>query len=205
MNTDKQILESSTDAVPPFKVVNNTPDKPQKIIEQIDNVITQSTTPASGETNTELPYTTTMKSSLVSSEVNGNPPGNRQPVTPNNVESPQQQNKPNVIQSNVDNRIDTTGTLNQVQQMLGGLLYKFNYTVGYHGHNEEGDRAGNKKGEYYNIGRDGNKHTVTYKANEFGYQPFIKTEKVRPEETPREETEKEAGLKGYEFKWFYAK
>uniref|UniRef100_A0A6E8VNK7 Uncharacterized protein n=1 Tax=Anopheles coluzzii TaxID=1518534 RepID=A0A6E8VNK7_ANOCL len=94
-------------------------------------------------------------------------------------------------------------TANMIQHILNGLLYRFNYTAGYHGHHEQGDRQGNKEGGYYAIGRDGIRRGVSYKANEFGYQPHIKFEKVSPEETPREETEKQAGLKGFDFKWFY--
>uniref|UniRef100_A0A182Q2B6 Uncharacterized protein n=1 Tax=Anopheles farauti TaxID=69004 RepID=A0A182Q2B6_9DIPT len=94
-------------------------------------------------------------------------------------------------------------TANMIQHILNGLLYRFNYTAGYHGHHEQGDRQGNKEGGYYSIGRDGIRRGVTYKANEFGYQPHVKFEKVSPEETPREETEKQAGLKGFDFKWFY--
>ncbi|XP_059614476.1 uncharacterized protein LOC132260413 [Phlebotomus argentipes] len=90
-----------------------------------------------------------------------------------------------------------------MEQMLQGLLYLFNYTAGYHGHNEQGDREGNKEGEYYFVDRDGYRRSTEYRANQFGYQPKFKLEKVPEEETPREETEKEAGLKGYEFKWFY--
>uniref|UniRef100_A0A182J9L7 Uncharacterized protein n=1 Tax=Anopheles atroparvus TaxID=41427 RepID=A0A182J9L7_ANOAO len=94
-------------------------------------------------------------------------------------------------------------TANMIQHILNGLLYRFNYTVGYHGHHEQGDRQGNKEGGYYSIGRDGIRRGVSYKANEFGFQPHIKFEKVSPEETPREDTEKQAGLKGFDFKWFY--
>lgn len=94
-------------------------------------------------------------------------------------------------------------TAEQMKKMLGELLYKFNYTTGFHGHNEEGDRAGAKAGSYFFIGRDGLKRTVNYKANEFGYQPSIKVEKVTPEETPEPETEKENKRHDYEFKWFF--
>ncbi|XP_055691033.1 uncharacterized protein LOC129794279 [Lutzomyia longipalpis] len=90
-----------------------------------------------------------------------------------------------------------------MEQMLQGLLYLFNYTAGYHGHNEKGDREGNKEGGYYVVGRDGLRRSTEYRADAFGYQPKFKLERVPEEETPREETEKKAGLKGYEFKWFY--
>ncbi|XP_062549665.1 protein lethal(3)malignant blood neoplasm 1-like [Armigeres subalbatus] len=101
-------------------------------------------------------------------------------------------------------KFDHFNTANMmIQHILNGLLYRFNYTVGYHGHHEQGDRQGNKEGGYYAVGRDGIRRGVTYKANEFGFQPHIKFEKVSPEETPREDTEKQAGLKGFDFKWFW--
>ncbi|EAT36464.1 AAEL011451-PA [Aedes aegypti] len=101
-------------------------------------------------------------------------------------------------------KLDHINTANMmIQHILNGLLYRFNYTVGYHGHHEQGDRQGNKEGGYFAVGRDGIRRGVTYKANEFGFQPHIKFEKVSPEETPREETEKQAGLKGFDFKWFW--
>lgn len=86
--------------------------------------------------------------------------------------------------------------------ILEGLLYKFNYTVGYHGHNEVGDRSGNKDGEYYSVGSDGIRRSVTYKADASGFHPVIKFERVSEQETPLP-SDKEPGLKGYEFKWFY--
>lgn len=84
-----------------------------------------------------------------------------------------------------------------------GMLYKFNYTVGYHGHHETGNRKGDKEGGYFTIGRDGLKRTVIYKANEFGYQPSFKIEKAQPEEIPQPETEKDNRRHDYEFKWFF--
>lgn len=84
----------------------------------------------------------------------------------------------------------------------GGILYKFNYTVGYHGHHEQGDYDGIKDGGYHFVGRDGLRRTIDYLANEFGYQPYLKLEPADDKDVPKEETEKEAGLKGYEFKWF---
>lgn len=84
-----------------------------------------------------------------------------------------------------------------------GLLYKFNYTVGYHGHHETGNKKGDKEGGYFTIGRDGLKRTVTYKANEFGYQPYFKIEQAKPEEIPQPETEKDNKRHDYEFKWFF--
>lgn len=94
---------------------------------------------------------------------------------------------------------------NRVSESQSGLLYKFNYTVGFHGHNEVGDVAGRKEGEYFNVGRDGIRRTVSYTADENGFHPIVKFETASDDEVPREETEKKAGLKGYEFKWFYAR
>lgn len=91
------------------------------------------------------------------------------------------------------------------QSVLTGPLYKFNYTVGYHGHNEQGDRGGNKEGGYYSIGRDGYKRTVEYRADGNGYRPHTILERVQSDLVPQPETEKEKGLQGYEFKWFYLK
>jgi hypothetical protein len=99
---------------------------------------------------------------------------------------------------------NSPSSYDSMKEFINGLLYRYNYDVGYHGHREEGDRRGNKEGEYYSVGRDGVKRVISYKANEFGYQPFSKSETVRNEDIPRLETERDAGLKGYEFKWFYA-
>jgi hypothetical protein len=85
------------------------------------------------------------------------------------------------------------------------LLYRFNYTVGFHGHHEEGYRNGDKIGAYFVNGRDGISTQVKYIANEFGYQPnitFIPLGLDSPD-TPKKDTEKNFGLKGYAFEWFY--
>ena len=85
------------------------------------------------------------------------------------------------------------------------LLYRFNYTVGFHGHHEEGYRNGDKVGGYFVNGRNGISTQVKYIANEFGYQPnitFIPIGLDSPD-TPKQDTEKNYGLKGYAFEWFY--
>jgi hypothetical protein len=85
------------------------------------------------------------------------------------------------------------------------LLYRFNYTVGFHGHHEEGYRNGDKIGGYFVNGRNGISTQVKYTANEFGYQPnitFIPIGLDSPD-TPKADTEKNYGLKGYAFEWFY--
>lgn len=89
---------------------------------------------------------------------------------------------------------------------LMSLLYRFNYTLRYHGHHESGYRNGDKIGDYFFNGRDGFGRQVEYLANEFGYQPNITLVDLGKdhEDTPKKETEKELNtLKGYEFKWFY--
>jgi hypothetical protein len=85
------------------------------------------------------------------------------------------------------------------------LLYRFNYTVGFHGHHEDGYRNGDKVGGYFVNGRNGISTQVKYVANEFGYQPnitFVPLGLDSPD-TPKEDTEKNYGLKGYAFEWFY--
>lgn len=90
-----------------------------------------------------------------------------------------------------------------INEFIGDVLYRFNYTAGYHGHNEEGDSAGNKKGGYFIVGRDNIKRGVIYVADSRGFVPVVKYEKVSPAEAPHEDTEKNAGLRGYEFEWFH--
>ncbi|KAG4077463.1 hypothetical protein HA402_002890 [Bradysia odoriphaga] len=92
---------------------------------------------------------------------------------------------------------------NAINEFIGDVLYRFNYTAGYHGHNEEGDSAGNKRGGYFIVGRDNIRRGVIYVANANGFVPVVKYEKVSPAEAPHEDTEKGAGLRGYEFEWFH--
>lgn len=89
---------------------------------------------------------------------------------------------------------------------LQALLYRFNYTLRFHGHHESGYRSGDKEGGYFFNGRDGFGRDVKYIANEFGYQPNISLVELglNSPDTPKEETEKELNeLRGNEFKWFY--
>lgn len=84
------------------------------------------------------------------------------------------------------------------------LLYKFNYTVGFHGHYEKGYKNGAKVGGYFVNGRDGVSRVVTYVADENGYRPkfkFIRLGLDSPD-TPKEGTEKTFGLKNFEFVWY---
>lgn len=90
-----------------------------------------------------------------------------------------------------------------IDEFIGDVLYRFNYTAGFHGHNEEGDSAGNKRGGYFIVGRDNVRRGVIYVANSNGFVPMVKYEKVSPAEAPHEDTEKNVGLRGYEFEWFH--
>lgn len=84
------------------------------------------------------------------------------------------------------------------------ILYKFKYTVGFHGHYEKGLKDGSKIGGYFVNGRDGISRVVTYVADENGYRPkfkFINLGLDSPD-TPNEKTEKTFGLKDFEFVWY---
>ncbi|CAH0727784.1 unnamed protein product, partial [Brenthis ino] len=87
------------------------------------------------------------------------------------------------------------------------LLYTFNYTVGFHGHHEEGYSSGAKIGYYFVTGRNGIRTRVDYVADENGFRPRITQEvlDILSDEVPKPETERDEkyGLKGYEFKWLY--
>ncbi|XP_038122077.1 protein lethal(3)malignant blood neoplasm 1 [Culex quinquefasciatus] len=225
--------ETSTLYVPPFKIVNkndienvpaNTPkpvtstfttngdqpsknnaeDTPQKLVNGSQK---DSKAPSSKESTNEQKVPAGMQPSggskaPSSSSATSSTGANNSGESPPQSSSPP--SKPNTTSSTTPAKFDHVNTANaMIQHILNGLLYRFNYTVGYHGHHEQGDRKGNKDGGYFSVGRDGIRREVTYKANEFGYQPHIKFEKVSPEETPREETEKKAGLKGFDFKWFW--
>lgn len=84
------------------------------------------------------------------------------------------------------------------------LLYKFHYTVGFHGHWEKGTKSGAKIGGYFVNGRDGVSRVVTYIADENGYRPKFKFVRLGldSDETPKEATEKTFGLKSFEFVWY---
>lgn len=77
-----------------------------------------------------------------------------------------------------------------------GLLYKFNYTLPYHGHSEQGDAAGRKDGEYHVVNENGWKRVVTYTADENGFRPNSKYS-YDASALPRDES-----LNHVEFKWF---
>lgn len=90
---------------------------------------------------------------------------------------------------------------------MSTLLYTFNYTVGFHGHFEEGYTNGVKQGYYFVTGRNGVRTRVDYVADSNGFRPKISQEvlDLLSDDVPKPETEKEEkyGLKGYEFKWLY--
>lgn len=90
---------------------------------------------------------------------------------------------------------------------MSRLLYTFNYTVGFHGHFEEGYANGVKKGYYYVTGRNGVRTRVDYVADKTGFHPKMSQEllDLLSDDVPKPDTEKDAkyGLKGYEFKWLY--
>ncbi|XP_022919243.2 protein lethal(3)malignant blood neoplasm 1 [Onthophagus taurus] len=87
---------------------------------------------------------------------------------------------------------------------ISDLLYKFNYTIGFHGHYEMGWRNGTKVGGYFVNGRDGISRIVTYVADEFGYRPKVRLINLGYDSilTPKEETEKSFGLQSFEFVWY---
>lgn len=119
-------------------------------------------------------------------------PDSRQPAFNEKLNSPQMFNK---NAGNVEH-------YNKMENLMNGLLYRFDYSTDFQGHREEGDRAGNKEGEYYSVGRDNIKRVVSYKANEFGYMPFIRQEPLNPQELQQYD-ERNNRLRGYKFEWFY--
>lgn len=96
----------------------------------------------------------------------------------------------------------TLNNMPLMEQLVNGLLYRFNYTVDFHGHNEQGDRAGNKEGSYNFIGRDGLRRIVDYTANDKGFASKFRIESVPAEKQINVDTEREAALRGYEFVWY---
>lgn len=119
-------------------------------------------------------------------------PQNRQPALNEKLNSPQMFNKNG----------GSVAHYNKMEKLMNGLLYRFNYTTDFQGHREEGDRLGNKDGEYYSVGRDNIRRVVSYKANEFGFMPFIRQEPLNPQELQNYD-ERNNRLRGYKFEWFY--
>lgn len=114
---------------------------------------------------------------------------------PGNPDIPIQDKYPN-MQDGLPNGIE--------EKDITDLLYKFNYTVGFHGHYEKGYKNGAKVGGYFVNGRDGISRVVTYVADENGYRPKVKLINLGLDssDTPKEETEKNFGLKHFEFVWY---
>lgn len=106
---------------------------------------------------------------------------------------PQNLNRPKMFNKNAGN------TYSKAENLMNGILYKFNYDTDFQAHREQGDRLGNKEGEYYSVGPDNIKTVVSYKANEFGFMPFIRRE---PAEN-RYYNERNSKLRNYNFQWFY--
>jgi hypothetical protein len=186
-------LDASTDIPPPFKVVSKdvkptpvppatvqtvTDALPQKIINQNQgNLI-----------------------SRLGSDVAKNNQQQQQNLTPNSRQPAlnEKLNMPQFFNKNAGN----SEHYNKMENLMNGLLYKFNYTTDFQGHHEQGDRQGKKEGEYYSVGRDNIKRVVSYKANEFGFMPIIRQEPLNPQDLQYYD-EKNNKLRGYEFKWFY--
>lgn len=208
----------STDVPPPFKVVTTDEDKvptetttappaenlPQKIVNQKPGNTLQRSGNAGGNGNSNQQQKfnayqlQTNNNNNQLQNVNNNqlrglpvdqtlPLNVRQPALNEKLDSPKFFNK---NAGNVDH-------YNKMENMMNGLLYRFNYTTDFQGHREEGDRAGNKDGEYFSVGRDNIKRVVSYKANQFGFMPFIRQEPISSQD------ERNNRLRGYNFEWFY--
>lgn len=201
---DVKLTAAVADAPPPFKVVGKdevvttieTPTSSQADASplKIVSAILQSPNSAAknnigGNANTQIGSNgnANQKSGDLSS------PGARQPAARNEkLEAPKFFNK------NAGN----AEHYNKIEKLMNGLLYRFNYTTDFQGHREEGDRQGNKDGEYYSVGRDNVKRIVSYKANEFGYMPYIRQEPINSQDLQYYD-ERNNKLRGYNFEWFY--
>jgi hypothetical protein len=203
--------EASTEVPPPFKVVskeeNPTTDVPtttslaealpQKIINQNPGNSNSRFGNNAGTSNNQVGGNNNQPGGNNNQAGGFNnqgltTPNNRQPVLTEKLNSPQFFNK------NGGN----VAHYNKMENLMNGLLYRFNYTTDYQGHREEGDRLGNKDGEYFSVGRDNIKRVVSYKANEFGFMPFIKQEPLSPQELQYYD-EKNNKLRYSKFEWFY--
>lgn len=195
--------EAATEIPPPFKVVSKVDEKvtteiptttslaenlPQKLVNQNQgNSVSQFGSSGGNKNN--------------NNQAGGNnrgpttPPGVRPPVNPN-----EKLNAPQFFNKNGGN----VEHYNKMENLMNGLLYRFNYTTDFQGHREEGDRLGNKDGEYFSVGRDNIKRVVSYKANEFGFMPFIRQEPLSPQEIQNYD-EKNNKLRYSKFEWFYPK
>lgn len=209
-------VKPDADAIKPTAAVNDVPP-PFKVVGK-DEVVTTIDTPTSSQAdalplkivsaNLQSPISNAGNSggdggnanSRFGSNGNANQkssdpssPGGRQPAARNEkLEAPKFFNK---NAGNVEH-------YNKIEKLMNGLLYRFNYTTDFQGHREEGDRQGNKDGEYYSVGRDNVKRIVSYKANEFGYMPYIRQEPISSQDLQYYD-ERNNKLRGYNFEWFY--
>lgn len=142
----------------------------------------------------------------VTSNLAGSPQG-AQPYKPQLISAQMQ-----IVDKNTDIHHKRPGEKEGLPEGLSkgdmtNLLYTFNYTVGFHGHFEEGYTNGAKQGYYFVTGRNGVRTRIDYVADEHGFRPKITQEvlDLLSEDVPKPETEKDPkyGLKGYEFKWLY--
>lgn len=183
--------DATTEAPPPFKVVSkddqtttelptSTQILPLKIVDQNPGNSISRFGSDGENSNNRAPLN------------NQQSPDNRQPAMNEKLNSPQFFNKQG---GNAEH-------YNKMESLMNGLLYRFNYTTDFQGHHEEGDRLGNKDGEYFSVGRDNIKRVVSYKANEFGYQPMIRQEPLNPQDIQYYD-ERNNRLRGYNFEWFY--
>lgn len=206
-STVESSLQSGTTKVPPpFKVVSKdaittispkvnqvTETLPQKLVQQNQKSISSKFGSNEDLNNKQNQLNKNLQNKLTENKLLA--PKSMQPDTRNTNDISGMPKFFNKMNGNSD-------AYNNVEKLMNGLLYRFNYTTDYQGHNEEGDRSGNKDGEYYSIGRDNIKRIVTYKANEFGFMPHIRQEQIKPEEQQLLD-EKNNKLTGYKFEWFY--
>lgn len=195
-------IDAATEIPPPFKVVTKneqvtteTPTTvqnealPQKLMTAHGgNPLLKPRSDAGSAKNNQLQFNNVNQNLLGNRQA----PNGRQPALNEKLNSPQMFNKNGGNAEHYE----------KLEQLMNGLLYRFNYTTDFQGHHETGDRAGNKDGEYYSVGRDNVKQVVSYKANEFGYMPHIRREPINPQELQYYD-EKNNKLRGYKFEWFY--
>ncbi|CAH1399659.1 unnamed protein product [Nezara viridula] len=204
-NTPKNRFETSgsINTVPPsdqqFGGEKQNKQKPQSTAMLVPNISTPN------DINNKV-YVKPLNDKIHSTQINI-------PGSPQTTKPIQEGLTPNLIQNKISNNTPVSATLqpqlNDIEMKIldyMAKLYKFNYSLSFHGHEETGDFGGNKNGSYFSNGRDGYQRKVVYIANEFGYQPKISLIKLDDEFIPKEETEKElTKLKGSEFIWLYEK
>jgi hypothetical protein len=199
--------DAATEIPPPFKVVSkdgkspaDTPTTtssvdetlPQKIVNPNQGNSVSQFGSGTGNANNQPGGNNQQQAGVSRLQPGGLAPNSRQPAINSKLNAPQFFNKNG---GNVEH-------YNKMENLMNGLLYRFNYTTDYQGHREEGDRLGNKDGEYFSIGRDNIKRVVSYKANEFGFMPFIRQEPLSPQELQYYD-EKNNKLRYSKFEWFY--